>query len=325
MDDLSNITAQHLALLKSLTTAFWFWILFGTLNVFASICIIYISIVWKPMQRDTMLLVLEMSIMELIGGLINASTGAFHIHMSLSDQAESRSAFECWLIVSWDILTASVIVVIYFELSFDRFYAAIFPAKYKNRSKYCAYCLLVLPWLFGILIFFLSLNAVLTNNTLTSICIPRFAVNLSFFTGYSCSMIGISVLAYVMYIVVVVLLKFQVRKVARTGGNVAEVKQRLNNKVTKSMAVSALAHLLTFSTASSGTLIVTYFAPLQGAPYGPYFYMFYHFGSITCLPIFYFFQEKFHQGVNTTFKKLCLCKSHFSHNAIVPATRTTHN
>lgn len=249
------------------------------------------------MQRDTLLLTVEMFIMELCGSILHTILGCYHLFYSISTSPESRSMFDCWLMICWDLIFLSVIGIIYLELSFDRFYAAVFPINYQSRSKYYLYILSAVAWAVALLMFLFSLLAIsFDDDVAVPLCILRYGLGLTYFSVFSCTMIFLSFMSLTLYVTTVIILKVQIRLILKRGGNVLDVKRRMNSKVTKALATSACAHLLTFTTAATGTQLVTYFLPYDGASYGPLFKTFYHFGGITCLPIYCIFQRQFRLG-----------------------------
>lgn len=325
-DQLQNISlVNNLPLQHNLLWSFILWICIGFANSLASLCNTYIFLVWKPMQKDTSLLVVQMSVVELAGGIILMSIGCFHTYSAIMDVPETRKMIDCWLIVCWDMLTETFIGIVYLELSFDRFVAAIFPIAYQNRTKHYVLILSIISWSFAIAIYFCSLIAVLTSNIYVPICLLRYSLGILYFSICSYTNLILSIAAVICYLLIIIILKCQVRYIAKRGGNVGEVKKRMESKVSKALALSAVAHLLTFTTAALGVQLVTYLLPFNGGTFGPFFNTFYHFGSLTSLPIYFLFQKAFRTGLKHLMKNLFTFKWSMLTNSAVHPVVTVSN
>lgn len=152
---LLGLNEQSVALMKYQMTAFVLWIVLGTLNGIAGILTIVIIVVWKPLHTDTQELAAHLAFAETMGGLSIAATGCYHVFNILNDIPETTTMKSCYLKVAIQNLSNDSSAFFYLAISLDRFAAAIFPIRYKNRPRNYNTYVSIIFWIIP-LMFFIS-------------------------------------------------------------------------------------------------------------------------------------------------------------------------
>lgn len=299
----TNTSSQDLQLLKSLSLSFILWIICGLTNVTASLLTLIIFIKFKPMNKETRILMLQISVNEFIGSILFTLSAMYHLVHILYDSPETNSPWICYLYCGYDIFIIQSLNLFSLILSLERFVLILFPNAFKDRCKRLIYYLCGAGWLGGLLYFAVSFVDISTEITVP-ICILRFSLGNTFFNvvnNYISLIHG--TLTVIIYLLLMIILRCQAFHISNSGSNLAEIKERMNNTVTKSLMAIAIVHLLTFTFGAFGNSIVSPFI-LKGAIAGPYFACLFHVGGIVDFPIYYIFQKKFRFGCQSLVKDI---------------------
>lgn len=304
--NLSSI--DNLQLQRANIEAFACWISFGIINSIFAVWNLAVLNISKSLTNITLHLATQMSVIETCGGIANAVIGSYHLYYVKRNIPETNTSLNCFLIggVSYMYFVSSL-ALLYLSLSFDRCFSNLTPKLYAKYSSLFKYFLIVLTYFVPIVIVCLGFLDV-PMNTYTSMCILRKSLSLFGFLMFTYSMLGISFLGVSVYGLVVVILKLKLRTVRQSGGNVAEIATKVNSKVTIALAGNALFHLLTFTLAASGNIVVTFMYD-KGANFGPYFVPLYHLGGVTSFITYFTFHSQFRSGSKHLVRKLVCSKT----------------
>lgn len=121
------------------------------------------------------------------------------------------------------------------------------------------------------------------------------------FNNYNYLVLTLSMLSVGLYIVFVLTLQIQVRLFKHSSGNVAEISNRMRNKVTRSLAIAATLQFITFTSSLLSTLAITAYSSNPVA-INPYFMATRALGGLTSFIVYYMYQNKFREGFQLLFK-----------------------
>lgn len=316
-----NLTAEDAGFFeiqKSLKSAFGFWVYCGSSNGILSLISLIVLVVWKPMSGDSLVLTIQLMIMEVFGSVLTLVLGLHHLYEIYTNEPESAPQLHCWSVIAIDVVSIAVICVFYFELSVDRFCAAVLPYIYQRRSKHYMKYLTLIAWLITAL--FLGCSVIDVSPTKhVPLCLLRYGLTKIYFSSFEACMLALSVAAILIYILTVVILKLQLIHASKTGGNMADIKARMNKKVTRVLAVSAAGHFGTYGFAALMKIALTECSPTFCT--SPYFTTMYHFGGTVCFLTYFTFQQKFRMGCLALIKAIFKCKRQIFFSSEVGVTQ----
>lgn len=319
MNNISSSTFDNLPLQYSQTPAFTLWAASGLLNCLASLWIIIILIGWKPIKGETLLFTIQLTVIEGLASVANVAIGFYHIKKASYSEPETDTKFNCWLIVGVDLFFVVMLSFLCLAISFDRFFATVFPIKYQHRPRYYFYFINSLVWVLSVLMYGISF-LMAPKVSYIPVCQVSQSIDVSFYNVYKYLTFFLSLISVFLYFMTLLILKYQVYIVSKQGGSIVEIKKRMHSKVGKVLAANAIAHLFTFTVADFGTGIVTLFTS-KGPTFGPYFASLYFIGALSCFPIYVIFQKQFRVGSFELISKILGLKGcAFSNNTIVPTT-----
>lgn len=291
------------ALLNSQTGAFVLWICCGSLNGLAAIFTILCIILWKPLHTDTQFLAANLALSEIGLSLCVVGPAIYHLRNIYFGYSEVMSENACFSQVFGQYLFMLLIPVFNGVLCLERFLATVFPFYYKRRHRCYVYFITFSIWTICPWITF-SLYAGFTDNLLVVECIGRFISTAKARVLYLALEMTVSVLSFTLYILLILILRLEIKKAMTKGQSFIEISQRMRNKVTRSVALTALAHLVTYTGSIICAIIVANFTS-NSSILGPYFSAFHVFGGILTLPVYLICQQNFRDAFRYMFQKSC--------------------
>lgn len=299
-DIISMLNVKSIALNKDILSAFIVWAIVGIISFLTATLTLATVFVWKPLHTDTQVLAANLAMSELVGALSLAVAAFYHfIHIAF-ELPETTTKQSCYVKFAVHYFSIDVSGFFHFIISLDRFTGAIFPLHYNRRPKRYSTYLSIVAWTVPLVTFIIGVVDS-SGEVYIPVCLIRGAVGDTFYAVYIYSLLTISIVAVLGYCITIIVLKYQIRASATNVGNIAEIKKRLRSQVMKALAISAVTHLLTFTGAAFGGVLLANFAFL-GTVQKPYLGVLFFSGGISCFVIYLICQQEFRAG----FRYFCL-------------------
>lgn len=301
-DSLAATNDLSIATMKSQVGCYIAWIIFGSLNSLAAFTTIVTIALWKPLHTDTQILAANLAFTEILSGLSFTAAGCYHLMNIAYGLPETQTQKSCYLKVFMHYWSCHSSAFLYLGISIDRFMAAIYPILYKNRNKrYSIYMVLGFLAIPSLISFFSFFD--LSDKNIIPVCLARAAISDTFYNIQTYSLMTVSTASFVIYCLNLTILRLQLLLNSFTTGNVAAVRSRLHNKVTRALGFSAALHLVTVTTSSYGTIVLTSLV-FRGSLYGPYLAVLLFLGGIISFTFYTICQKQFRSGLRAVLRSI---------------------
>lgn len=291
-----------LFLLKSQRNAYISWIFVGFINIISAFFTLIIFITWKPLRTDTQFLAANLAISEIGISFSTMGPAVYHLYNEYFELHEVQSQTTCFgkIIVQYSFLL--LLAAFHAVISFDRFMGAIFPLFYSQRNQYYAPIAATCIW-FTSICTTISLSYGISNDVLVTACMGRFAITPSANFIYTYFLIALSIIPIFVYICCMMVLRIQISIADLTNESVVEISNRMKNKVTKSLAISASIHLISYLGSVLASLLVGLYSN-NAAVLHPYFVTLFLDGGLSSFVVYYFCQQQFRDGLHHIIRKI---------------------
>lgn len=287
---------ESLNLLKLNTAGFVSWIVVGTFNLIFALLTLIILHVWKPLHSDTHVFVRNLMAAEIGNSLSFVSPAVYHLNNINYDIPEIVIQWKCFLICVIGVISTIASGTFYVVISVDRFFGAVFPILFKTRHHLYTRIVSATVWVIIISFTVLGNMSVYTNSVIIPACFGRLALTDKFLYYENIYNITVSVGSVAIYFILILFLRIQLLLAQKYGGgNITNIKNAMNNRLTKCLAFVAVLHLITFF---SSSIILTIFSNfyLKGSQYGLSFNFLYLFGGTIYFLVSFVFQKDFRNG-----------------------------
>lgn len=302
---MTNLNETSLNLLNPQTGGFIAWIVFGTINTISSILIICTIVIWKPLHSDTQFIAANLAVCDIGMSLSTIGIAIYHLHNVYFQIPEVMLYSTCFTKSVARLIFLLIIPVFHTVLSLDRFISAVFPVMYRNRSRYYFLILTCTVWL-GTPCMLVSLYfANFKSDNLVPLCMSRYATDATTSLVSGNFALIMSSLSVLIYIALVAILQYQIKKSSNATGNVAEIGNQIRNKVTLSVALIALLNFLSYT----GFTAVSYISGSlvsNSTALSPYWNIFYVLGGVFSFGVYIRCQTQFKDGFHYFLGKIKL-------------------
>uniref|UniRef100_A0A915I778 G-protein coupled receptors family 1 profile domain-containing protein n=1 Tax=Romanomermis culicivorax TaxID=13658 RepID=A0A915I778_ROMCU len=289
--NISNIDQLSLFMLSKQFPAYILNIVLAIMNIIGGT--LFLIVKYKTGDYGTLQ---HCIINELLSSLWSLVSFANHLKNSVNLVSEVTTPFVCYQWVAGVIYFGTNTSILFmFIVSVERTLSVALPCFYKYSYGNFQRSVCIAAWMIMILLFGISFLDKFPTE-LIPICLARAAIGHYSFYFYSYFYLILSVSSSLIYIVTMIYLKKESAAYNldhnRSNSNLADIRRKINDKVSLALMFAVFWHTVTNSVASVATVFI-YKLPYRGALIGPYLGAFYYTGAMSFFVCHMIFVEDF--------------------------------
>lgn len=301
-----SLPELSLSILNSQMVAYALWIVIGFFNVVTSILTLVVFVMWKPLHTHTQVFAGNLAVCEICGSLSLIAPAIEHLYNYYSQINEIMPKRLCFPRIVWQLLFLNLLTHFHIMLSVDRFLAAIVPIFYKSRTRLYSTLSCITIWIISIGFTFSVYLDVSKSETML-VCLTRYIAGEIFVTIVISYFVLISILSVCIYLLIGIILKWQIYKAQQIDANFAEMKTRMRNRINGSLLLNAFIHFITYTSSCICSWLLSNIAITNAVIIAPYSTIMYSFGGISTFTVYYCCQQQFRSGCRFLWKRLVGC------------------